>query len=69
MPPTNAKNVSLTSASQDLGLGAMLQTQLEDQSEEAKKRAMAQKSLMSSGVASSNLNSMGSAAMSLGLGG
>lgn len=39
MPPMNAKNVGLSPAAQDLGLGDALQQQQEDASAEAKKKA------------------------------
>jgi len=41
MPPASMKNISLTPAGADLGLGQNLQQQVEDETDEARKKRMA----------------------------
>jgi hypothetical protein len=48
--PMNAKNTPLSPAAQDLGLGAALQTQQEDASEEAKKKAQQEAAMNKMGL-------------------
>ena len=69
MPPMNDKNVSLSASAQDLGLGQVLQQQLEDQSAEAKKKAAQQATMNKMGMSNPASNPYGPAATSLGLGG
>lgn len=62
MPVTSAKNTPLGPAAQDLGLGDMLNQQLQDQEEERKKKLLAQAQQASRGLGN-NMN--GLAAQSL----
>lgn len=41
MPPANPKNMGLTSAATDLGLGDMLGQQTQDETEDARKKRLA----------------------------
>jgi hypothetical protein len=41
MPPVSAKNAMMQGAAADLGLGDMLRTQLDDETEEMKRRRLA----------------------------
>jgi hypothetical protein len=66
MPQMNAKNMALSPAVQDLGLGAQLQEQLDDAEQERRKRLLAQSSNQTRALGSS-LGGMG-ASSTLGLG-
>ena len=52
MPPTSAKNSALSPASGDLGLGDMLQTQTEGETDEERRRRMANMQRAQSGIGS-----------------
>jgi hypothetical protein len=67
MPAISDKNMSLSPAAQDLGVGAQLQQQLEDQSAEAKKRAAQAAAMNKMGLSGPASQPLGGAATSLGL--
>lgn len=72
MPPSNVKNAGISPAVQDLGLGAALQTQQEDASEEARKKAQQEAAMNRMGLSGPSnpmFGSGGGAVNSLGLGG
>jgi hypothetical protein len=63
----NDKNMGLSPASTDLGLGTALQQQLEDASEEARKKAAQQAAMNKMGLSGPAGTPLGSAATTLGL--
>lgn len=47
MPPMNPKNMALSPAATDLGLGDMLRTQTEDETEEQRRKRLAAQQMQS----------------------
>jgi hypothetical protein len=59
MPPMNSKNYAISPAATDLGLGDMLSTQLEGETEEAKRKRLLQQQRQASPAVMSLFGGLG----------
>lgn len=59
MPPPNPKNIGISTAATDLGLGDMLGQQTQDETEEARKKRLAAMQQAGGGAAMDLLGGMG----------